>query len=111
MIGWGPAVIVCSCNFITLGEIEEVVTGFLGKDEWQLITPGKVYHAMKKRGKCCGCFPNVIDVIIRVTSDYHRAKQTPETDIVFLTEKIRKAHEDTQRMRSLARQSKSRQAA
>ena len=51
--------IVCSCNVITEKEISDVIISFLDEDEWQLVTPGKVYHAMAQRGRCCGCFPVV----------------------------------------------------
>lgn len=63
--------ITCHCNFITDKEIEDVVLDFLGEDPWQLVVPNKVYHEMGKRGRCCGCFPSVIDVIIRTTVEFH----------------------------------------
>ena len=46
--------LVCSCNFITVKEIEDVINALLDEDCWQLIVPAKVYHAMEKRGRCCG---------------------------------------------------------
>ncbi len=98
--------IVCSCNFITSREIEEVVTGFLEIDAWRLITPGMVYHAMAKRGKCCGCFPGVIDIIIDTTTDFHRRRMTPEAKIIPFVTEIRREHErcDTiRRLRALAK--------
>ena len=61
--------LVCSCNYITDKEIKAVITEMLDEDCWQLIVPGKVYHAMGKRGRCCGCFPNVVDIIIRTTEE------------------------------------------
>jgi bacterioferritin-associated ferredoxin len=63
--------LVCHCNVITDRDIEAVVTGFLDEDPWQLIVPAKVYHELGKRGVCCGCFPNVVDIIISVTENYH----------------------------------------
>ncbi|HTJ58887.1 MAG TPA: (2Fe-2S)-binding protein [Devosiaceae bacterium] len=63
--------LVCHCNIITDRDIEKVITGFLEEDPWQLIVPAKVYHELGKRGVCCGCFPNVVDIIIRVTENYH----------------------------------------
>ena len=65
--------IVCHCNLISEREIEETVVALLDADPWQLIVPAKVYHAMAKRGRCCGCFPSVVDIIIRMTAEYHRA--------------------------------------
>lgn len=56
--------IVCHCNVITVAEIESVIAELLAADPWVMLTPNKVYHALGKRGKCCGCFPNVIDLMI-----------------------------------------------
>ena len=29
-------------------------------------------------GRCCGCFPNVVDIIVEVTEKYHlQMEQTP----------------------------------
>ena len=103
--------IVCSCNVITSHEIESVITGFLEADEWQLITPGMVYHAMAKRGKCCGCFPRVIDMIVSVSEAYHRRKSTPEAQIIPFISRIRQAHDRHESMRRLAAQTKARRAA
>jgi bacterioferritin-associated ferredoxin len=61
----------CHCNYITDEEIEDVVLSFLREDPWQLVVPNKVYHEMGKRGRCCGCFPSVIDIIIRTTVEFH----------------------------------------
>jgi hypothetical protein len=56
---------------ITSRDVEKIVRQFLDEDPWQLIVPAKVYHEMGKRGLCCGCFPNVVDIIIEVTEKYH----------------------------------------
>ncbi len=63
--------LICQCNIITEKEIEQTIVALLDQDPWQLIVPAKVYHAMQKRGRCCGCFPNVVETIIRVTENYH----------------------------------------
>lgn len=94
--------IVCSCNIITSKEIEEVVIGFLNEDEWQLITPGKVYQAMSARGKCCGCFPGVIDIIVETTQQYHARMQSPEPKVTDLLNRIA---EQRLRMESAKRKS------
>lgn len=103
--------IVCSCNVIAMAEIEGVITGFLEADEWRLITAGMVYHAMEKRGKCCSCFPRVIDTIIRVTEDFHRRRATPEARILPYIARIRSEHERCETARALARQRRLRRAA
>ncbi len=66
--------LVCQCNVITSRDVEGIVRQFLEEDPWQLIVPAKVYHEMGKRGLCCGCFPNVVDIIIEVTEKYHLQK-------------------------------------
>jgi bacterioferritin-associated ferredoxin len=81
--------LVCHCNLITQKDIEEVVMSLLDADPWQLIVPAKVYHALKKRGRCCGCFPNVVDTIIRVTEEFHRRAGGGETEIVPFLDRVR----------------------
>ena len=59
--------IVCQCNLLSQGEIEDAVEKLLAEDPWQLIVPSKVYHCMRIRGRCCGCFPDVVEIIRAVT--------------------------------------------
>ena len=94
--------IVCSCNVVTKQDIEEVVRGFLEKDAWQLITVGMVYHAMKKRGKCCGCFPNAISIIVQFSERWHLENDTPPAKIISLVERIRSEHQRTEDLKILA---------
>ena len=81
--------LVCHCNLITQREIEETIFELLDRDPWQLIVPAKVYHTLKKRGRCCGCFPNVVDTIIRVTEDYHRRLGAGGSEIVPFLDRVR----------------------
>ena len=84
--------ITCSCNIITEREIEQAITGLLDEEEWRLVVPAQVYHTMAKRGKCCGCFPNVSKIIIRVTEEYHLRKQTPDNVLYSLMERLKSKH-------------------
>ncbi len=59
--------IVCQCNLLSKDEIEAAVEKLLNDDPWQLIVPSKVYHFMRIRGRCCGCFPEVVEIIGTVT--------------------------------------------
>jgi bacterioferritin-associated ferredoxin len=86
--------LVCSCNYITDKEIKDVINELLDEDCWQLIVPAKVYHAMGKRGRCCGCFPNVVEIIIRTTEEYHAARQTDGADVVDFMERLKRFHEE-----------------
>jgi hypothetical protein len=81
--------LICHCNVITEKEIEETIAQLLDKDPWTLIVPAKVYHALHKRGRCCGCFPNVVETIIRVTEHYHTRRQTGGGDIVSHLDRVR----------------------
>jgi hypothetical protein len=54
----------------------------------------KVYHAMGKRGRCCGCFPNVVDLIIRTTEEYHALRKTEETKVINFMERLKQFHEE-----------------
>ncbi|MBZ9678084.1 (2Fe-2S)-binding protein [Mesorhizobium sp. ES1-1] len=81
--------LICHCNIITEKEVEQTIIDLLDKDPWQLIVPAKVYHTMQKRGRCCGCFPNVVETIIRVTENYHARSQTSGVDIVSHLDRVR----------------------
>ena len=65
------AMLVCQCNMITSKEIEDIVLSLLQADPWQLVVPAKVYKELERRAKCSGCVPNVVDIIVRVTENYH----------------------------------------
>ena len=69
--------IVCSCNIITKAEIEQVIIDLLDEQQWRLIVPAQVYNALGKHGKCCRCFPNVSQMIVEITEQYQKGKQTP----------------------------------
>ena len=81
--------LICHCNLITEKEIEETIIQLLEKDPWQLIVPAKVYHTLQKRGRCCGCFPNVVETIIRVTENYHARSEAGSVDIVSHLDRVR----------------------
>jgi hypothetical protein len=87
-----PAMMVCSCNIITDKDIREVIISLLDQDCWQLIVPGKVYHAMQKRGRCCGCFPNVVDIIVKTTEEYHARRPSEGTEVVDFMERLKRFH-------------------
>ncbi|MCC6206183.1 MAG: (2Fe-2S)-binding protein [Hyphomicrobiales bacterium] len=81
--------LICHCNIITEKEIEQTIISLLEQDAWQLIVPAKVYHTLKKRGRCCGCFPNVVETIIRVTENYHARSEASGADIVSHLDRVR----------------------
>jgi len=81
--------LVCHCNLITENEIEETIVSLLEADPWQLIVPAKVYHTLAKRGRCCGCFPNVVETIIRVTEAFHAKTAMGEAEIVSYLDRVR----------------------
>ena len=80
--------LVCHCNIITEKEIEDVVRSFLHDDPWAIVVPAKVYHEMGRRGRCCGCFPNVVDIIIRVTEDYHLQIAQNESELIDIQARL-----------------------
>ena len=102
--------LVCSCNFITDKEIVDVINSLLDEDCWQLIVPAKVYHAMQKRGRCCGCFPNVVDIIIRTTERYHARRDSTDAEIFDFMNRLKQFHEENRRA-DLERRQKSHRAA
>ena len=64
--------LICQCNAITDREITRVVRTLLRDDPWTIIVPAMVYKALGQRYKCSGCVPNVVDIVIRVTEEYHQ---------------------------------------
>ena len=64
--------LVCQCNIITDRDLRKVIESLLAEDPWQIIVPAMVYKALDKRYKCSGCVPNVVDIIIKVTEEYHK---------------------------------------
>ncbi len=96
--------LVCSCNVITKAEITQVITDLLDEDCWRLIVPVQVYHAMSKRGKCCGCFPNVVDIIVKVTEDYHREQETSEAEIISFIDRLKEKHVQCETVRLIAKE-------
>lgn len=81
--------LVCHCNVITEKEIEHAILALLEDDPWQLIVPAKVYHWLSKRGRCCGCFPNVVETIIRVTEGFHARRDHSGDVIVSYLDRVR----------------------
>jgi bacterioferritin-associated ferredoxin len=81
--------LICHCNIITEKEIEQAIIALLEQDAWQLIVPAKVYHSLRKRGRCCGCFPNVVETIIRVTENYHARSEASGAEIVSHLDRVR----------------------
>ena len=81
--------LICQCNIITQKEVEEAIIALLDADPWTLIVPAKVYHSMHKRGRCCGCFPNVVETIIRVTEAYHSRAEASHADVVLHLDRVR----------------------
>jgi hypothetical protein len=81
--------IICHCNLITQKEIEDTIIELLDQDPWSLIVPAKVYHTLRKRGRCCGCFPNVVETIIRVTEGYHTRLEARAGEVVSHLDRVR----------------------
>ncbi len=81
--------LLCHCNILTEKDIETAIVELLEIDPWQLIVPAKVYHRLAKRGRCCGCFPNVVETIIRVTENYHARTAGDAGDVVSHLDRVR----------------------
>jgi len=56
--------IVCSCNLITRRDIEEAIEAILAEDSYAVLTPGLIYHRLGRRGKCGGCFPHAVRIMV-----------------------------------------------
>jgi hypothetical protein len=95
--------IVCSCNIISKRDIENTIIELLNEDPWRLIVPGVVYQTMNERGKCCGCFPGVVDIIVETTQKFHEEQQTPSADIINFVAKLKEHHQACETARMLAK--------
>lgn len=95
--------IICSCNILMEEEIREAIRSLLKADPWQLIVPVQVYHEMGKRGKCCGCFPRLVDVIVETTQKFHLDMQTDEQKVIQFISKLKEKHHQCETARMLAR--------
>ena len=95
--------LVCHCNIISERDIVSAIQELLTEDEWRLITPLQVYHVMSKRGRCCGCFPKVVDIIVKTTEAWHREKATPEAEVVDFVGRLRAEHDRMARQQAEAR--------
>jgi len=94
--------LVCQCNMITSKEIENIVLDLLRADPWQLVVPAKVYNELERRAKCGGCVPNVVDIIVRVTENYHSQQAHPAADLIHIQtglEKLKKQQSGVRRER------------
>ena len=81
--------LICHCNVVTEREIRDATRALLRDDPWELIVPAKLYRELGKRGRCCGCFPNVVETIIRVTEAFHARNGSGETEIVTYLDRVR----------------------
>jgi len=84
-------------------EIIAVIKDLLNAEPWQLIVPVQVYHEMGKRGKCCGCFPRLVDLIVETTQQFHREMRTDEQKVLKFITKLKKKHHQCETARMLAR--------
>ena len=80
--------LICSCNLVSKAEIEAVIDGFLAGDPWLLITPSRVYAQMARRGRCCGCFPNVVSIIYARVQAHHAGLDTPQRVLVPFLQRL-----------------------
>jgi bacterioferritin-associated ferredoxin len=71
--------IVCSCNIITRRDIEAVIEEILVADPYAVLTPNLLYHRLGRRGKCCGCFPHVSQILVEQTIAVRRRLDCGET--------------------------------
>lgn len=84
-------------------EIKTVITDLLKADPWQLIVPNQIHHEMGKRGKCCGCFPRLVDLIVETIETFHADMKTDEKQVLKFITKIKKKHHQCETARMLER--------
>lgn len=87
--------LVCQCNLITTKHIEDIVVAILDEDPWQLVVPARIYREMGKRGQCCGCVPNLVDIIGKVTETYHLKLEGNAANIVDVRNRMKTLRKST----------------
>ena len=95
--------LICSCNIVTREEIRSTIIALLEDDPWQLIVPAKVYHEMGKKGRCCGCFPNLVDLIVETVEMHHKSLKTDNLKVVAFIHQLKDTHQKCETARKLAR--------
>jgi bacterioferritin-associated ferredoxin len=99
--------IICQCNIITEQRIEEAVVRLLKDDPWGIIVPNKVYHALGKSGRCCGCFPNVVRIIARTREDFHRRRNSENAEASLSPDRVNAENPAPEARRRRARRARS----
>lgn len=87
--------LVCQCNLITTKDIEDIVVSILDDDPWQLVVPARIYRELGKRGQCCGCVPNLVDIIQKVTETYHLKLAGNAANIVDVRNRLKSLRKST----------------
>ncbi|WP_244640143.1 (2Fe-2S)-binding protein [Devosia pacifica] len=80
--------LVCQCNMISDRDIEEIILEYLRADPWQLVVPAMVYRGLERKAKCSGCVPNVVDIIVRTTENYHMQQARTPADLIDVREHL-----------------------
>ncbi len=73
--------IVCHCNIVTRTEIEDTIDALLASDPYLRLTPGMVYRDLGRRGRCCGCFPAIVAIIV-AAMEARRPSSTSSADLL-----------------------------
>lgn len=89
------AMLVCQCNLISTKDIEEIVVAILDEDPWQLVVPARIYREAGKRGQCCGCVPNIVDIIQKVTETYHLKLAGNAANLVDVRTRLKRLRKST----------------
>lgn len=103
--------LICQCNLITTKDIEDIVVTILDEDPWQLVVPARIYREMGKRGQCCGCVPNLVDIIQKVTETYHLRLAGNAANIVDVRARIKSLRKSTRQGGESERRQKDHRAA
>ena len=102
---------VCQCNLISTTDIEDIVVDILDEDPWQLVVPARIYRELGKRGQCCGCVPNIVDIIGKVTETYHLKLAGNAANLVDVRSRMKNLRKSSRNGGESERRSKDHRAA
>ena len=81
--------LICYCNILLRKGIEAAILRLLQADPWELIVPAKLYHSLGRRGRCCTCFPNVVEAISGVTKAFYARAEDEGEDVASHLQRVR----------------------
>ena len=73
--GYGVHMIICHCNVVDSVAVKQAIHDLLDENKWVLLTPPMVHQHLLKQSQCCGCFPLLMEQVVKEVKNYHQKLQ------------------------------------